>query len=163
MEHKLIKELNSNTQELTKMLGAFNYERFNNIPAAGQWTAGQIAEHLLLLDIRVKEILCNANEPTNRQPVQKITDWSFLDDTSNRLNAPSFLIPTDTAKDPAALAERIMQQRRLIAQVASESELDLPMTLSSHIRLGVLTGAEWIWFLIKHAERHMQKLKQLSY
>lgn len=145
------------------MLSAFDYESFNHSPALGEWTAGQIAEHLLLLDIRVKEILCNENEPPDRQHVQKITDWSFLIDTSNKLNAPSFLIPSDTPKDPTALADKIILQRKTIAHTAEEMELDLPMTLSPHKKLGVLTGAEWIWFLIKHAEHHMQKLQKLAH
>jgi hypothetical protein len=161
MERKLITQLNTNTQTLTRMLSAFDYESFNHVSALGEWTAGQIAEHLLLLDIRVKEILCNENEPPDRLTVQKITDWSFLIDTSNKLNAPSFLIPSDTPKDPTALADKIMLQRKTIAQAAEEMELDLPITLSPHKKLGVLTGTEWIWFLIKHTERHMQKLQQL--
>ncbi|MBN8720498.1 MAG: DUF1569 domain-containing protein [Sediminibacterium magnilacihabitans] len=57
------------------------------------------------------------------------------------------------------MADRILSQRRLIAQMSLKQDMNRLYSLYPHPAIGLMTGTEWIQFLILHAERH---LKQLS-
>lgn len=42
--------LQKNIETLVRSLSRFDYEGFNRAPPGGGWTAGQVAEHLLIIE-----------------------------------------------------------------------------------------------------------------
>lgn len=71
--------LRTSTDDLLKPLSRFNYPAFSSKPSGGGWTAGEIVEHLLLLDIRVNTILSGKTISTESDPHQKVD--AFQDKT----------------------------------------------------------------------------------
>ncbi|SDW45931.1 DinB superfamily protein [Hydrobacter penzbergensis] len=155
--------LSKNTTQLMKAITPFSYEAFNCRPPEGGWTAGEVTEHLLLLDIRLTDLLQGPTAPLDRPPIDHTRRFAGLSDQTRKFNAPAFILPTETAKDAGAMADRILNQRRLIVQMSLKQDMNRLYTLYPHPAIGLMTGTEWIHFLIMHAERHLKQLSALSY
>ena len=152
--------LRTNTDDLLKALSRFDYTAFNCKPSGGGWTAGEITEHLLLNDIRVNTVLSGKTFPTDRDPQEKVNAFQDrLADRENKIDAPAFLLPSEVAKDPIALTERILAERRKLNQVILDTDLSLIYPDSPHRLFGPLTGIEWVQFLIHHCNRHLIQLE----
>ena len=154
--------LRTNTDDLLKVLSRFDYPPFNQKPANGGWSAGEIAEHLLLFDIRVNTVLSGHSVPTTRDAQEKINTFQErLRDRENKIDAPPFLIPSDVAKDPAALIEKIIAERRKLNQAVIDTDLYLEFPETPHRLFGILTGVEWVQLLVHHCNRHIMQLREL--
>lgn len=162
MNAALTLALKENTYVLLKELSRFDYPSFNSKPDPHAWSAGEIAEHLLIFDLRLSSILSTEPSYMERDPQERIEQIADrLADRVNRLEAPAPLLPSGTAKDPEALYEKLSLSRNQLLQKCEESDLTLFFTATPHPILGVLSGVEWINFLIHHTNRHLQQLAAL--
>lgn len=120
-------EINSNiiaaqfratTATLIGLLEAFTPETFNRKPSPAAWNAGDVAEHLLLFDIRLQEILATATEPANRNPTEKTAEYTAR--VTNREAAepalpnsiPVFLLFSDNVWWPGLERTKFLPFRR---------------------------------------------------
>lgn len=155
--------LKDNTNELMKALSRFDYQSFNKVSAAGGWTPGQIAEHLLLFDIRVNTVFAGKSVAVTRDAQENIgAIQERLYDRDNKIDAPPFLIPSDVAKDPATLIEKILLERRKLTQTIEDADLTLSFPDTPHRLFGILTGVEWLNLLILHCKRHLVQLENIK-
>jgi hypothetical protein len=163
MNDSLTTELQKNVEALTKELSRFNYEDFNRVPATGGWTPGQIAEHLLIFDIRALTTLSGKTQPVDRDPQELFPAiLARLTNREHKSDAPPFLIPTDTSKDPAALTDKLIAARRNLIQFVTEHNMDLLLPDMPHRFFGPMTGNEWMQLIILHAKRHLLQLQDIT-
>jgi hypothetical protein len=161
MNQVLSLALRANTEELVKLLSRFDYPEFNKKPADGGWSAGEVAEHLLLFDIRTTSVLGGALEPTDRDPQDQIGAIAERLRNPTKINAPDALIPSDSAKEPLALIDKIRKQRSLLIGLVEKRDMNHIVLDHTHRLFGQLTGVEWINLTVFHCERHLLQLKKL--
>lgn len=155
--------LRTNTDELVKAISRFDYPAFNSKPSGGGWTAGEIVEHLLLFDIRVNTVLSGKSVATNRDPQEKVNAFQDrLANRENKIDAPSFLLPSGISQNPVALADKILAERRKLTQAINETNLSLLYPDTPHRLFGTLNGNEWVQLLIHHCNRHLIQLDALN-
>lgn len=163
MNEALTLSLRQNTDQLLKEISRFDYPAFNHRTSEEKWTAGEIAEHLLMFDIRLNSILRGESIPANRDPQENSKAMEErLTDKNRAFVAPDFLIPTSTAKDPGAMADRIIAERSNLLNFTRNADLSLLYPNAPHRFFGVLSAIEWINFLIHHTNRHIQQLALLT-
>lgn len=165
-------EINSNTlaaqflattATLIGLLEAFTPETFNRKPSPTAWNAGDVAEHILLFDIRLQEILATATEPANRNPTEKVAEYTGrVTNREARLDAPPFLVPATAERTPADMVNKLQTARNKITAVIETRDLTLISTAFPHRFFGEMTAFEWIHFLDLHTQRHLPQLKELS-
>lgn len=143
---------------LAEALDAFDAEGFNEVPFAGSWTAGQVADHLLKAG-GVTQVLYGRTAPAGRDPEQKMEMLRhvFLD-FNTKMKSPDFIQPSDGPHD-------LDGYRRSLAGIwqsleASAVELDLSVhCLDMELPVfGLLTRLEWIGFYAVHTQRHVHQL-----
>lgn len=132
--------LRTNTAELLKLLSRFDYPAFNKKPGNGGWSAGEIAEHLLLFAIRLNTVFAGNAVPVDRDPQEK---QSVVQDR---------LIDREN---------KIVAQRRKLNQTIIDMVLSLLLPNSPHRLFGPLTGIEWVQLLIHHCNRHLIQLREI--
>lgn len=164
-------EINSNTlaaqflattATLIGLLEAFTPDTFNRKPSPTAWNAGDVAEHLLLFDIRLQEIMATATEPANRNPTEKIAEYTGrVTNREVRIDAPPFLVPTAAERTPAEMITKLQTARNKIAEAITTQDLTLVSTAFPHRFFGEMTTFEWIHFLDLHTQRHFPQLKDL--
>ena len=133
------------------------------VPPDGGWSAGAIAEHLLLVEIAIARLLGTASVPCDRDPEKKVA-WIRKQtlNRAQRIDAPPSLLPSDAPKDPDAFCGKIAAQRRELLQVISRQDLYRLYTEKHHRIYGPLTGIEWVSFLVYHCMRHIAQLEALG-
>lgn len=156
--------LQTNTNQLLGELSNFDYPVFNHISEAHQWSAGAIAEHLLLFDIWLHSILQSTSENTQRDPQDKINIiTASLANRSISLESPPELSPASIAKEPQELIKKISSGRRKLLELISHIDLAREYPGTPHPLFGVLSGVEWINFQILHTRRYLEQLKMMKF
>lgn len=150
------------TTELLALIERFDNEGFNRKPAPDQWSAGEVAEHLLIFDTRLSDILKTATYPTDRDISEKVpTVNARVSNRVNKIDAPPFLIPSPDPKSVTAITEKIRAERLHIDTLIKETDLSLHSKEFPHRLFGELTAYEWINLIDLHGRRHMEQLREL--
>lgn len=159
----LAAQFRATTATLIGLLEAFTPETFNRKPSPTAWNAGDVAEHILLFDIRLQEILATATEPANRNPTEKIAEYTGrVTNREVRIDAPAFLVPAAAERTPAEMIAKLQTARNQITAAIETQDLTLISTAFPHRFFGEMTAFEWIHFSDLHTQRHLQQLKELS-
>jgi hypothetical protein len=165
MNDQLKTELQNNIDALTNALSRFDQHAFNQAPASGGWTPGQIAEHLLVIERRTIKVLSGPTEapPAERSPDAQVEAMrTRLTDRINRIDAPPALVPTDITKEPQVLIGELNAARKEIIGLVDKQDMSLLLPEFPHRLFGVLTGTEWVKFTILHTNRHIEQLKEIA-
>ncbi|MBS1597362.1 MAG: DinB family protein [Bacteroidetes bacterium] len=160
----VIADLQLSTSLLLKFFSSFDSEDFNKQTTDGSWTPGEIAEHLLRLDIAINRILQGPSRSANRAADEKSANikYVFLD-LEKKLQAPREIFPSDTIKDPFSIIGKIRSERHKMIEMVQTKDLSEICTSFSHHAFGELTRLEWVYLSIYHAERHMLHLEKFIF
>ena len=163
MNKALTIALENNTRALIAILSQYDIASFNHKADEDSWSPGELAEHILLLDKRINTLLSGTTAPSNRDPLEKEGLFrTIMDDTTSKIKAPSFLIPSTGQKQPEELIASILAERKKILQVVNEKELSVLLPEVPHRFFGEMTMAEWVSFLIEHTNRHLRQFKAVT-
>jgi uncharacterized damage-inducible protein DinB len=149
------------TERLTELIASFSPEAFNRKPVENGWSAAQVAEHLLKVELSTRHALKSETIPTNRPPDEKIPLIKNAMESDTKRVAPELVKPADTWQEPQAIAEALQKQREQVKALINELDLTEACRLYKHPSLGTLTRLEWVYFNIYHAERHLRQMQQL--
>lgn len=159
------KEIAVNIKEtcstLIGVLDSFTEHEFNTVPSQGGWTAGQVAEHLLL-SAGVAEVITGRTEETTRADDEKIAVIGsiFLDFTT-RLSSPDFIIPAAGMYDKTEMIDKLKIVWTRLGQAVKLLDLSVTCVDAEFPTLGHLTRLEWIVFYVFHTQRHIRQLKNI--
>lgn len=78
MSRVIDNEIENTSNELQQVLSSFTQKDINNIPFAGSWTAGQVAEHVLKSASGVLDVLNGPEKPADRNPEAHIKQLGEL-------------------------------------------------------------------------------------
>lgn len=160
---EVIPDLNESTTLLLREIARFSSSAFNKPAGGGDWSAGQVAEHILLTDIFIFRVLQDNPEFAGRAADEKVGGIrNMFQDQEIKLNSPDFTIPSDMTKDPLSLQDKIRRERHLIINFLSTVEEEGLCTAYEHPDLGTLTITEWIWYIVYHTERHVGQLMKME-
>lgn len=159
---KLIKDINASTQRLVDKLTAFSTMDFNTKPNPVSWSAGDVAEHILKVEIGVNNVLRGPVQHTGR-PEDEHLEWmqSAFSNKERRMNAPDFSFPTETKKDLWEMINQITWQRDKLKEIITTATLSDACIGYKHYYFGELTIYEWVQFVLLHCERHLWQLDNI--
>jgi DinB superfamily len=160
-KNDLITQARDTYTALMDTLEAFTPDNFNQGPVLGGWTAGQVAEHLLL-SAGVVEIIAGRTETAHRPADEKADALAaiFLDFTI-KLSSPDFILPAKKTYDQQEMTDRLKTVWTKLKEAIRLLDLKA-LCLDSEIpTIGTLTRLEWIYFYVIHTQRHLRQLKAL--
>jgi len=149
---------------LLHLLATFTDDQLNTQPAYGGWTAGQVAEHLLLSGGVVETIAGRTAPTTDRQPDARcpIIASIFLD-FSTKLPSPDFIIPSNGYHDKPEILGKTKVVWDKIGEGIRLLDLSVTCTDFEFPTIGYLTRLEMLWFYVWHTQRHLHQLKQIHH
>lgn len=151
-----------NTDELLEVLSAFDPAVFNAKRSDGGWSAGDIAEHILLADKRFTIVLEGAVSEATHEAGDNVSKFEArLLNRENNLEAPPFLIPSENDKDKENILAELRAERNKIAELIGSGNLSLVNYDAPHRLFGPMNSQEWAQFNILHTQRHLEQLKEL--
>lgn len=163
MSKPIYEELAETGKELTNILSSFDEKQINEVPFAGSWTAGQVAEHVLK---SVSGTLQNVNsdvQPTERNPVEHAEQLKTIFLNFNiKFSSPDFILPSDEPKDKRSLISSLAQSIKGLEHAAKTEDLSATCTAFEMPNMGQLTRIEWLSFADAHTKRHIHQLKNIK-
>lgn len=155
-------DLKQNTRELLQSISDFPEAHFNSHPSEGEWTAGQVAEHLIKVESSTVHLFAGSTEPSNRNPGLKISDIKDrLLDFNSKMKAFGPIIPDHKPKDKTAVLDKIQDLRQRLTGMIEIDDLTVLLTGFEHPLFGTLTRLEWIYFNIYHSRRHNRQIREI--
>ncbi len=155
--------LNRNTKELLELVKGRD-EAVTIKPSTGSWSVLQILEHLLLSENHVYKLIM--------EPSEKLADGSELkgverlerlmvDMRGRKARAPSFLEPKGAVKTLEDFKSEFLRVRTRLEMALETGIVVVDERIHSHPLLGEMTVSDWLHFLISHARRHMEQIREI--
>ena len=157
---EMIAEIRQTAADLLQALEAFNEHSFNQVPFEGSWTAGQVAEHLLL-SCSAEALYANTTE-TLRAPGEKLEQIRavFLDFTA-KYQSPDPIVPQQTVHHKDATVRELAENWHGIANAAATLDLNASVQIEIPF-FGILTRLELVYLMVYHTQRHTRQLKAIA-
>ena len=161
----LVQKLRESWQRFEAAVAHLTPGQWTAKPCADRWSAGEIAEHLLLTESGVRLLLRRQllrGGPQAAPAGSEIRDTMLrpaLLDRSVRLDAPDALQPAGRWESKQELIDDFRSKRDDII-AAAVSAPDLRSGRAVHPAFGELDAYQWLLFLAGHTERHTLQIEE---
>ncbi|WP_028979310.1 DinB family protein [Sporocytophaga myxococcoides] len=160
---ELIEELNNSTNMLTNQISLFKDNEFNVKPEPNQWSAGDVAEHIYILESFINKVLKGTCIPAERNPEEKVlVVKNIFSNFDKKFNAPDPIAPSVNLKSIDRLLDDIRASRLITQQIVSANDLSLICKDFVHKGFGEMTRTEWVHFCIFHTDRHLHQMQKIK-
>lgn len=144
-------------------------DQFHFKPAADRWSIAETAEHVIVAETGSGKLLRGklVREPAAPEVLAATEGADVRIDARLRQRdrvfpAPEFVLPTgrwQTAREMVAIFE---ESRNATIDFLLATELDLAQYAAPHPAFGPLNGYQWAYFMVRHAERHVDQIEAVK-
>ena len=153
--------IDATLSELLKLISTFDQKQFNIAPSKDSWSAGEIAQHLVLSISGFVELMNGPTQATKRKPdehVEKIKS-DFLN-FSIKFKSPDSVVPEKKDYNKDDLIQTLKGLKIALEDIIENSDLDQTCTaFELPGGMGYLTRQEGLAFVLYHTQRHIHQLK----
>ena len=162
MDTNNLQEVNETIEKLLNEISAFEDKQLNVIPFEGSWTAGQVAQHLILSGSGFVRLINGPVENTERPPGQLIEKIKgiFLD-FDNKMKSPNSIVPQAIPYKKDELLSAVKDIQSGANSAIDTLDLSKTCTRLKLPSLGSLTRLEALWFINYHTQRHIRQLQNI--
>jgi uncharacterized damage-inducible protein DinB len=155
--------LNRNTGELIDLVRSkdddtLNHKTFNN------WSVLQILEHLLITERYVFELLTGPSgkkADTQELKGSERLNRIMVDMRERKAKAPDMLEPVGEVTDVKQFTNVFLASRKSLTEGLANGKIVVDERIHTHPMLGDMTVSDWLHFLLSHARRHMEQIKDV--
>ncbi|PKB15190.1 DinB family protein [Flavobacterium sp. 5] len=149
-------------KELDEKLSSFSESQINKKPFEGSWTAGQLAQHLILGCSGLSKLCDGKTEKTDRDPSEKIdVIKSVFLNFDTKMQSPEFLYTEDKEYNQILLLLALQKIEQELLHISNNYDLTLTCLDFVIPSFGKLTIYEWIYFDLIHIQRHLKQLNTI--
>ncbi len=128
------------------------------------WSVLECLEHIFIVEAGIVKTLkiqaspdaAGAESVINRNKVEKI-----MQNREMKVDAPDFTIPTGRFKSLEEGKAAFIKKRAELSEIIKNVNLNDGIIVK-HPKLGDLTKADWVHFLIQHTDRHINQIIELK-
>ena len=162
-QRELADLLDHSTQAWIQLVNGCADDIFNDMRLE-KWSPAQVMMHVILTERGIAKLL--ETQPT-AAPADRtgllVRIEKGLTDQTRKLTAPQFLEPRREAYDRKKLIEKFKENRDAFNRVLKNAtNLDQLFTAFPHPYFGLLTGHEWMYNVLLHADRHYRQFQLMS-
>lgn len=145
---------------MMEQLDQLNDTQLNTIPFEGNWTAGQVMEHVTKSNTGIAKALNIDGIPVNRNADAREPELRelFLD-FSIKFQSPDFILPTKDHYEKKQVEEDFSNSLSLLKKIGDHVNLEDAI---KHPAFGEITKLELLCFVKFHLQRHLLQLKKIG-
>lgn len=162
MNTELKKEIDNTLRELIEVLSAVDDGRINVVPFEGSWTAGQLAQHMIMSNGGFVDLINGSVKNTDRAPDEHIEDLRSFLDFNIKFQSPEFVRPPKKEYDKNELLHSLNVIKTRLHQILEIVDLSKTCVDFEIPGIGYLTRLEAGHFVLFHTKRHIHQLKNIS-
>lgn len=147
---------------LLQAVSSFDEQQLNEIPFAGSWTAGQVAQHLILANTGFIEVMQGPVKDAGREPDQQVGQIraDFLN-FETKMKSPDFILPLPIDYSKQRQLGTLENIKSSLMHLIETMELDKICLTFELPGYGFLTRFEAIYFVNYHSQRHTHQLNNI--
>ena len=160
----LVASLTATHEQLLTLTDRLTPEQWTFKPAPDRWSVGEVAEHLLLSERGITQIIEGPlmQNPRGDSTIEsKAADiTAVMLDRSRTFNAPAQAQPQGQHSTPATFRDAWTPERQATIELV-ESEVKLHDYALQNPTAGVIDGHDWLVFLVTHNQRHLLQMEEV--
>lgn len=140
--------------------------QFHFKPTTDRWSIAETAEHVILAETGSGKLIRGkiTREPATPDQLAAAEGGEARVDArlarrGTAFPAPDFVMPTGRWRTPREMVEVFEESRNATIDFLLATEIDLTRHVAPHPALGPLNGYQWAYFLVRHAERHVDQIE----
>lgn len=147
---------------LIQAVSSFDEQQLNETPFAGSWTAGQVAQHLILANTGFIEVMQGPVKDADREPDQQVGQIraDFLN-FETKMKSPDFILPLPIDYSKQRQLGTLENIKSSLMNLIETMELDKICLTFELPGYGFLTRFEAIYFVNYHSQRHTYQLNNI--
>jgi len=151
-----------NLSQLIELLAKFEQKDINIIPFEGSWTAGQVAQHMVMANSGFADIMNGPVKETERaaDEMEPKIKGDFLN-FDIKMTTPDFIRPEARDYDKEELISALKNIREMVNNAAITLDMTKTCTAFELPVYGYLTRLEAVSFIAYHTQRHTHQLKNI--
>jgi len=162
-EKTIEQELKENTDMLLSYLNDIDDELLLVHPSENVWSMMQCYEHILILELAIKNLLRGKTEKCERNPTEMVEKIKYrFSDYDRKYTAGERIRPKGIIKDKEVMQREFQNNRKELLTMLKNGSLQELCLDYPHAIFGTLTRIEWYYFCIFHAERHLHQMKEIE-
>lgn len=158
-----IKVLDANTAAALQLAAALP-ENLLHHKTDGKWSLMEILEHVCTVD-RVCMAIVSRPSDHRAEKKEMVGDERLKHVMVSRrdikVDSPDILKPKGALKDIATFEEVFTGQREQLKQQLKEGTIIPDNRVNKHPFIGEMTYVDWLYFMLRHAERHLEQIKDI--
>lgn len=160
---EILTEIGNTITAFQQLISSFNEEQINKVPFEGSWTAGQVAQHIIMANGGFAEVLNGPVKDTEREADKMVEEikQQFLDFTT-KFKSPDFILPLNKEYHKARLLNALEEIKLNVSKAIDELDLSKTCLAFELPVYGHLTRLEAVYFLIFHTQRHAHQLRGIK-
>jgi hypothetical protein len=143
--------------------------QFRFKPAPDRWSIAETAEHVTVAETGSGKLL-RGKLTRELAPLELLAATegaaaridARLQTRNQILPAPEFVLPTGRWQTPREVVAIFEESRNATIDFLLSTDLDLDRYAAPHPALGPLTGYQWAYFMVRHAERHVDQIEEIK-
>lgn len=155
--------VNRNTGELLDLVRNRD-EQILNHHSFNSWSVLQVLEHLLITEKYVLNLLSAPSDkraPAKELKGEEKLERILVDLRGRKVKAPDMLEPLGDVTDVGLFSNEFLQCRNQLVQSLEDGSIAVDERIHAHPVLGDMTVSDWLHFLISHARRHMEQIRDI--
>lgn len=147
---------------LLQVISLFDEQQLNEVPFADSWTAGQVAQHLILANTGFIEVMQGPVKDADREPDQLVAQIraDFLN-FGTKMKSPDFILPLPISYSKQRQLGTLENIKSSLINLIQTMELDKLCLTFELPGYGFLTRTEAIYFVNYHSQRHTHQLNNI--
>ncbi|MFT4415043.1 DinB family protein [Fredinandcohnia humi] len=159
----MMEENNKTREVLLQAVEGLSDDQLNQQVVEGKWSIMQVLEHLNLLEKVVSHMIRSQLENETDTAVEAKPIEELTLNRSIKIEAPSFLIPSNDYITLEDMKARLLKSRARLLQAIEGVEPALLQKKSyQHPNFGVINLHQWVSFVGLHERRHLQQIEELK-
>ena len=165
----LITHLTTGHRAFLDELHAMSPDQWSARALPDGWSIFEITEHVATVEIGICTLLSEKLFERPCSPEQKLQvarkDALVVDvmkDRTVRRLAPDMVNPTGRWPTPAEALAAFDRTRRSAIELLLKETRDLRNYCAAHPSLKTLDGYQWVLFMISHADRHREQIREIK-
>lgn len=156
---ELFSQIDKTVSELLDQVFYLDASKINTVPYENSWTAAQLLRHITRSTLSMTKAMDAPQKDPGRAADARAAELEkiFLD-TSNRFNAPEFIIPEDVTYEKEHSMQELRNAFHKLKEKANGTELN---SLVEGMILGPVTKLEILYFSLYHTQRHLRQMKKI--
>jgi uncharacterized damage-inducible protein DinB len=165
MQQVFLSQTEASAQKLLAAIENITENQAHIKPSETSWSVLECLEHIYIVEAWIVKTLKTEAEKENAEGVETVINRGkvskILQNREFKVDAPEFSVPTGFFKSLEDAKISFLKKRSQLSEIINTMNLN-DGVIVKHPKLGDMTKADWVHFMIEHTDRHINQIIEIK-